>query len=125
VVQKTEITIGRQFKHDRIDIQRLKSKIRQTRSPGARIPPRFGTGTSGTQNDSIQRLATKGDTMIGPIAFFPVVVTVSAGTIDIGEQTETYSSRVIVLGEGAVADDVNSGLTKWNESRNKSVSPPE
>lgn len=107
---KTELTIGRKFKQDRIDIQRLKSRIRQQRSPGARIPPRFGTGPSGVPFPAIQRLATKGDSMIGPIAFFPQAVTVAAGVIDIGIQTSDYSSRIIVLGQASVADDLDTIL---------------
>lgn len=106
---KTEITIGRQFKQDRIDIQRLKGRLRQQRSPGSRVPPRFGTGQSGTL-DPIQRLATQGDTMMGPIAFFPQAVTVVAGVIDIGIQTPDYSTRIIVLGEGGAADVLDTIL---------------
>lgn len=106
---KTELTVGRQFKKNRINIKNLQSQIRQIEGPKTNIPVRFGTGGSGTL-DPIQRLATQGDTMIGPIAFFPRAQTVVSGVVDVSSTSilQGYTSRIIVLGQGAVADDVDT-----------------
>lgn len=71
-------------------------------------------GTSGAASGVVdtagQYLKVAGDTMIGPIAFYPRAVIISGGQIDIGSSTTGYSSRVIVTGEGAVDDDLDTIL---------------
>lgn len=70
----------------------------------------IGTGGAGSSGslDPNAYLKVSGGSMIGPIAFYPRAVIISAGAIDIGSSTTGYSSRVIVTGEGAVDDDLNT-----------------
>jgi hypothetical protein len=53
-------------------------------------------------------LKTGGDTMIGPIAYYPKAATIAAGVLDVGVESSGFSSRVIVSGEGAADDDLNT-----------------
>lgn len=66
-------------------------------------------GTSGVQSspDTIttEFLKKEGDQMIGPIAFSPQVVIVSAGEIDVGNATNTHRGRLIVANEASAATD--------------------
>lgn len=50
-------------------------------------------------------LTKAGDTMLGPIAFFPVDVTIDTGIINISDVTDDHSSRVIISTEGAAPTD--------------------
>ena len=50
-------------------------------------------------------LKTKGDSMVGPIAYWIKSTTIANGTINVGE-ADAYSSRVLVIGQGSVADDL-------------------
>jgi len=77
-------------------------------SPGGATPS--SAGSSGGVGNFLE---TQGDTMIGPIAFFPVLVNIATnGRIDIGEATTTgttasdYSTYVLVTGVGT-PDDLN------------------
>jgi len=58
---------------------------------------------SSTDLDGV--LQTVGDTMVGPIAFYLKSATVANGVIKVSKG-EAYSSRVIVTGQGGVADDL-------------------
>ncbi len=71
-------------------------------------------GTSGSRGVAdaatlTAKLQTQGDTMVGPLAFFPIAVTISSGTIDVeNSSTGDYTSRIFLSGEGAVADDLTT-----------------
>lgn len=58
---------------------------------------------SSTDLDGV--LQTVGDTMVGPLAFYLKSATVADGVISVAKG-EAYSSRVIVVGQGGVADDL-------------------
>jgi hypothetical protein len=51
-------------------------------------------------------LKTGGDTMIGPIAYYPKAATIAAGVLDVGVESSGFSTRVVVSGEGAADDDL-------------------
>lgn len=61
------------------------------------------TSHSSTNMDGV--LQTVGDTMVGPIAFYLKSATVANGVINVSKG-EAYSSRVIVTGQSAAADDL-------------------
>ena len=61
------------------------------------------TSHSSTNMDGV--LQTVGDTMIGPISFYLKSATVANGVINVSKG-EAYSSRVIVTGQSAAADDL-------------------
>lgn len=71
----------------------------------------FSLGSSGSKggtdaNDNqIAYVKTAGDTMVGPLAFYPIALTVTDNYFDVSEDN-SFSSRVIVTGESASADDV-------------------
>ena len=67
-----------------------------------------GTGRRGS-DDNVQNqdayLRTAGDTMVGPIAFYPVATTIASGVLDISrDTTSSFTSYVFLSGEGAVDD---------------------
>ena len=71
-----------------------------------------GTASSGSSgsvdsggNDNDYRIKSSGDTMVGPLAFNFKSSTISNGVIDVGED-DAYSSRVIVIGQGGAADNL-------------------
>jgi len=71
-----------------------------------------GSGTRG-QDDNVNNqfayLRTAGDTMVGPIAFYPTAVTLSSGELDISEATSNaFSTYVYVTGEGATDDTLDT-----------------
>lgn len=53
-------------------------------------------------------LKTGGDTMIGPIAYYPKAGIISGGVLDIGLDSSAYSTRVIVTGQGGLDDDLDT-----------------
>lgn len=69
--------------------------------------PVFGQ-SAGSSTTGGHFLKVAGDTMIGPIAFFPSAVTISSGAIDVGDTTTAFTSRLIVAGEGAADDDLDT-----------------
>ena len=105
------MTFGERMKyHDdqNIDFYGLiRQKITTPRSINAPIAgeaspaPESGTGF----------LRTVGDTMIGPIAYFPGSVTISAGQINVSQAFGSgYHSLVVINGQGAVNDDLDTIL---------------
>ena len=62
-------------------------------------------GADSNVNPSFE-LKTSGDTMVGPIAFYPRTQTIASGTIDVSASTGAYSSRVYVIGQGSAADNL-------------------
>ena len=66
-------------------------------------------GSGGSEVGSVDGyLKTAGDTMIGPIAFFPRALAITTGEIDIGMDTDYYSSRVIVSPQSGSTDDLDT-----------------
>ena len=63
------------------------------------------SGVGGTVT-SESYLRTASGTMMGPLAFFPRATLISSGGIDLAQTTTAFSSRVIVTGEGASADNL-------------------
>ena len=51
-------------------------------------------------------IKTGGDTMIGPLAFYFQTKYIASGVLDVSATTGAYSSRVIVVGQGGSADDL-------------------
>ena len=49
---------------------------------------------------------TGGDTMVGPLAFYFQSKYIASGVLDVSVTTGAYSSRVVVIGQGAAADDL-------------------
>ena len=62
-------------------------------------------GADSNVNPSFE-LKTSGDTMVGPIAFYPRTQTIASGTIDVSASTGAYSSRVYVIGQSSAADNL-------------------
>lgn len=86
------------------NITDLYSLMRIRHLPAQRIAiPILGTGSAASDRSG-NFLRTEGDTMIGPIAFFPNATTVSSGAIDIGKTSSKFTSYIIVLGQGATDD---------------------
>lgn len=71
-------------------------------------------GTSGSKggsdsNKTSNYLKTEGDTMMGPIAFYPHAATIASGVLNIGNTSSgRYTSRVVVFGQGGTADDLDT-----------------
>lgn len=62
-------------------------------------------GTIGPSDSGADRLLRSGDTMIGPIAYYPIATLISGGIITVAENGGAFTSRVIAGTEGAAADD--------------------
>ena len=92
-------SIGRRIKDLKNKESQLFSLFRRSDTPSG-IQPAFVAGggadpQSGQSNSGF--LPTAGGTMIGPIAFFPKLITLTASTsIDIGKDTDDFTSRVIL-----------------------------
>lgn len=109
----TRKRIGKRIKDSKDSEANLYSLIRRLDTPtsigvGVSAGGRAGTIAGGPY------LPISGGTMIGPIAFFPKLVTISTGAIDIGEDTDDFSSRVIVSPESGNTDDLDTITgAKW------------
>lgn len=79
---------------------------RQRVSSGAYIGTSGQKGGSDSNDISTAYLKTAGDTMIGPLAFYPKTSTLSSGIMDASKSTGAYSSRIYVIGQGSSADDL-------------------
>ncbi len=89
------------------DIKKLYSLVEQ-RNTVQQISTQSQGQTSNTVTH--QFLKTAGDTMVGPIAFLPVLITLtSSKTIDIGKDSGNFSSRVILANSGAFQLETISG----------------
>jgi len=105
---KRRATIGRRIKESKRSEQELYNLVRRAQGPVGRQVPVFSGGAANIQSGASGGafLKTAGDTMMGPIAFFPALVTISSGAIDIGKSTDNFSSRVIVTPESGSTDDL-------------------
>lgn len=75
---------------------------------GTAIAAVGGSGALGSDNitqSGQSYLKTVGDTMIGPLAFWRVLKTISSGVLDVSQSTGAYSSYVIVDCEGVGPTD--------------------
>lgn len=98
--------IGRRIKDMQNTGQQLHSLIRRKSNPiNISVGVIASVGADSQGQDESHALPTGGGTMIGPIAFFPKLVTIEDGYIDIGKDTEAYSSRIIVSPEAAASSD--------------------
>lgn len=79
---------------------------RQRVTSGSYIGTSGQKGGSDSNDISTAYLKTAGDTMIGPLAFYPKTSTLSSGIMDASESTGAYSSRIYVIGQGSSADDL-------------------
>jgi hypothetical protein len=71
--------------------------------------PLGGSGKKGSSDSNANNdiyLSTIGGTMMGPLAFYLASATIADGVIDISKASGNYSSRMLVIGEGGVADDL-------------------
>jgi hypothetical protein len=79
---------------------------RQRVSSGAYIGTSGQKGGSDSNDLTTSYIKTAGDTMIGPLAFYPKTEFVASGVLDVAESTGSYSSRIIVSGQGGSADNL-------------------
>lgn len=98
--------------NDTLDANRERKKQfgreRNAYSGATGVAVNSGSGFNSTTNkiEQVQTLKTAGDTMMGPLAFYPRVEFLNTGvtTLDISKATnEAYSSRVIVSGQSNAA----------------------
>lgn len=103
---KERTRIGKRIKDSKKTEADLYSLIRRSNTPtGIQVPFLSGAGASSNVGEP-GALKTAGGTMIGPIAFFPRLVSIASGAIDIGSNTNNFSSRVIVSPETGLTDDL-------------------
>jgi len=109
---KKRPTIGRRIKESKREEQKLYNFMRRSQGPTGRQVSVFSGGGANVQQGASEGafLQTAGDTMMGPIAFFPRLVTISAGQIDIGKTTDAFSSRIIVSPQSGSTDDLDTIL---------------
>ena len=79
---------------------------RQKVSSGSYIGSSGQKGGADSNINPAFELKTSGDTMVGPIAFYPRTQTIASGTIDVSASTGAYSSRVYVIGQSSAADNL-------------------
>lgn len=65
-----------------------------------------GSANQSPNQPQSQFLKTIGDTMVGPIAFFPNAITIASDAIDIGKDTEKYTSYIIITAQSGTADNL-------------------
>jgi hypothetical protein len=107
-IAKPRPRIGKRIKDTVKSESELHSLFRRADTPSAISVPSF-SGSSGGSNAGVSSsnfLPTSGGTMIGAIAFNIKSGTISSGALDVSKDGTSYSSRVIVFGEGNVADDL-------------------
>jgi len=109
MVQKAVVRkpIGRRIKDLQDTNQQQYGLIRRRFSAPQTIGIPSGAGAIGTSPVSGNFLRTEGDSMIGPIAYFPRIAQLTTnGELTISAGTNQYSTYVIVLGEGGADDDL-------------------
>ena len=100
--------IGKRIQDESFKSKELYSLHRRSDTP-TQIQPSFSASSSaGTNNGDVNFLPTGGGTMIGALAFFPKLLTISSGAIDISKNTIDYTSRVIVSPESGSTDDLTT-----------------
>ncbi len=105
---KPRTRIGKRIKDEGGKSKELYSLHRRSDTP-TQIAPSFTAGSSaGPQAGDVNFLPTGGGTMVGALAFFPKLITISTGAIDISKTTDDYTSRVIVTPETGSTDDLTT-----------------
>ena len=79
---------------------------RQRVTSGAYIGTSGQKGGSDSNDLTTSYIKTAGDTMIGPLAFYPKTEFVTSGVLDVAESTGAYSSRIVVSGQSSSADNL-------------------
>ena len=84
---------------------------RQTKGVPASVGVPLGAsgskGGTDSNDNQLSYIKTAGDTMVGPLAFYPIAITMSDNYLQVSEGNG-FSSRLIVTGEGSAADDIVS-----------------
>lgn len=84
---------------------------RQTKGVPASVGVPLGAsgskGGTDSNDNQLSYIKTAGDTMVGPLAFYPIAITMSDNYLQVSEGNG-FSSRLVVAGEGAAADDIVS-----------------
>jgi len=105
---KARTRIGKRIKDEQNKTMDLFSLIRRTNtvtSGGVSFTSGAGAGSNKGQSDT-NFLPTAGGTMIGPIAFFPRLITIASDAIDISKTTDNFTSRVILSPASGSTDDL-------------------
>jgi len=66
----------------------------------------FGGSAGGSTGPAGNFIKSAGDTMVGPLAFYPATLTIDDNQINVGQNTTGYSSRVIVSPEAGSTDNL-------------------
>jgi len=66
----------------------------------------FGASGGGIQAGAGNYLKTQGDTMVGPIAFYPRLTTLSNNQFSVAQGSDNFSSRVIISPQSGSTDDL-------------------
>ena len=105
---KPRTRIGKRIKDEGEKSKELYSLFRRSDTP-TQIQPSFSAGSSaGTNRGDVNFLPTGGGTMVGAIAFYPKLITIASGVIDISKGTDEYTSRVIVSPESGNTDNLDT-----------------
>ena len=68
--------------------------------------PLVGGSAGGNTGPAGNFIKSAGDTMVGPIAFYPISESIENGEIDIGQNSGNYSSRIIIAPESGSTDNL-------------------
>ena len=104
-------TIGTRIQDTNTSIQELYTLVQQRSTPQSIALPHLGAASPDHENVAQGFLKTAGDTMIGPIAYFPNSTTIASDAIDIGETTDKHTSYIIIDAEGAGTTDDLATIT--------------
>ncbi len=105
---RQRVRIGKRIKDMQTDNQKLYSLVRRKATP---IHISIGAISSQGADFNVgqsprEYLPTAGGTMMGPIAFFPRLISILDGYFDIGKDTENFTSRVILSPETGTTDNL-------------------
>ena len=107
-IAKPRPRMGKRIKDNIKSDSELHSLFRRSDTPSGISVPSF-SGSSGGSNAGVTSsnfLPTSGGTMIGAIAFHIKSGAISSGVLDVSLDGSSYTSRLIVTGQGNVADDL-------------------
>jgi len=94
------------FRQESNQIDELYSLFSRKGQTSSALVARPLGGTASSLADPLARLATQGDTMIGPIAFDNEVKILSLDHLDISRATGVYKGHVLVAPQSGVTDDL-------------------
>ncbi len=107
-IAKKRPRIGRRIKDSENNENDLYSLLRRLDTPSQVTSAAVAQSSAGSNVGDKNALPTAGGTMIGAIAFFPKLISISTGAIDISTTTDDYTSRVIVAPESGSADNLDT-----------------